>query len=386
VKLAGKIGRQAVGVLSTSDRAPGLRLDGADPEYGRHARTAVVRVQRDLLEDSAVGVWLLDQRLGRSSNTVVAADGRVRVSKAGQLLLSVIASRARDREGTGRSGYVADVRFNHVGRHWRLYLGNRYVGPQYQNETGYIDRTDFHEQAVDVGYEWRPAPASPLNRWLVYVWPYLDMRHSRVVSDGTPEVQYVDPAVKIQLQRNVSANCYPSFHREGFAGRTLRYTFGACDHTIEAFKHTTFSGSFQFGEGLHYDLDNPVVGRQTLVTEEITVKPHDALSVGLVYLKSRLTHGSAGIPLVDQQIVRGRTAWQWTRFHAARVIVDYDTASRELGASLLYSWTPGPNSAIYLGWNDLLLNAQDPGDGLRRTGWVRQRRTLFVKLSYDFQR
>jgi hypothetical protein len=385
LKLTARAGRQTIGVLASADRAPGLRPEPADPTYGSATRFTIARVQRDLLEDSALGVWAIDQRFAGTSNSLVAFDGRIRLSPATQLLMDVAGSRSVLSAGGDRlSGVASSVRVNHDGRHWRIYAGNRYAGPGYRNEAGFIDRTDFHEQALDVGYEWRPAPASRLNRWLVYVWPYLDMLHSRVASDGSPEIQFIDPAVKVQFQRDVSINCYPSFYREGFAGRTFRYTLGACDHTVDAFKHVSFVGSFQVGGGLHYDAEAPVVGRAHQISQEIVVRAGDAISVGLVFLQSRLRHRESDARLVDQRIVRTRVAWQWTRFHAIRAIVEHDTATRELGTSLLYSWTPSPNTAVYAGWNDQLVRSDVLERPSRR--WVRERRTLFLKLSYDLRR
>ncbi len=46
-----------------------------------------------------------------------------------------------------------------------------------------------------------------------------------------------------------------------------------------------------------------------------------------------------------------------------------------------------PNTTFYLGYNDLLFNGYDPLVQRRVTdeGLLRQRRTLFFKLSYNFR-
>jgi hypothetical protein len=75
-----------------------------------------------------------------------------------------------------------------------------------------------------------------------------------------------------------------------------------------------------------------------------------------------------------------------TRSHALRVIGEYDTLSRRLDLSFLYSFTPRTNTALYLGYGDLLFDDVDPRDRQPRSGWNRLRRTLFLKLSFGYRR
>src|ERR1700741_4709948 len=58
--------------------------------------------------------------------------------------------------------------------------------------------------------------------------------------------------------------------------------------------------------------------------------------------------------LFRQTIYRNRTNYQFTRDHAARLIAEYNTFNQQLSLSLLYSFTPRPLTAIYVGYGDLL--------------------------------
>jgi hypothetical protein len=55
VKLTGKLGRNSIGLITASDRAPGLTLSPDDPNFGKNAQFTILRVQRDILKDSALG-------------------------------------------------------------------------------------------------------------------------------------------------------------------------------------------------------------------------------------------------------------------------------------------------------------------------------------------
>ena len=281
-------------------------------------------------------------------------------------------------------GYATEARFNYLGRNWRLYAGDRYVSPEYRNDAGFIDRINYHEQRADMGYVWRPKQDSKLSRWLVSMYPYVEGNYSRFVTDGKPEVQYFYPAVEMQFQRGISLTCYPAFYREGFAGRVLNYRYNSCEHNVGTFKRISFKGNFRLGGAINYDPASTVVGKQIYLIEEMIVRPNDKLSLGILYLKSSL-HEQHGERFFNQEILRNRTTYQFSRAHSVRAILDYDTALRRFGSSLLYAWTPRPNTAVYLGWNNLLFNGYDPLKEQRTQGLLQQQRSFFVKLSWNFR-
>lgn len=94
-----------------------------------------------------------------------------------------------------------------------------------------------------------------------------------------------------------------------------------------------------------------------------------------------------GTLLFRQTIYRNRTNYQFTRDHAARLIAEYNTSSQQLSLNLLYSYTPRPLTALYVGYGDLLDGDLLPQDSpTRDRGLRRVRRTLFAKVSYGLGR
>jgi hypothetical protein len=141
----------------------------------------------------------------------------------------------------------------------------------------------------------------------------------------------------------------------------------------------------QIGEGVNFDPRYTVVGNAINSRLQLAVKPNDRLQVELLHIKSGLKDKRRGARLFNQDIVRNRTTFQFTRNNAARAILEYDTRARRTGVSLLYSYTPRPNTALYVGYNDLLFNGFDPLEQRRSEGLFRLRRTFFLKLSYNFR-
>lgn len=157
-----------------------------------------------------------------------------------------------------------------------------------------IGNDDNVEVMLDTYDEWRPAEKSALNKWLVYIWPYVLGAHSRT-ADGRPELQFIDPAIEFKLQRGIQLNYYYSFRNEGFAGRTFPHQFQSFYASAERFKRLTFSSRAQWGEAINFDPQQAVVGASLEMEHDLSAHPHNNLSVEWLYLKSRLNHRQTGV-------------------------------------------------------------------------------------------
>ncbi len=387
VKLTGKLGRNAVGLLVASDRAPGLQLERGDPNFGQNALFTVARWQRSFGQDSAVGAFFTDRHFGNTSNSVLSGETRWRVGKAANVGFQLIRTRTTDQRGNTASDWATNTRFRNWGRHWRIALSDEYVGRNYSAQAGFIQRRGYHQQLADIGRVFWVKEGTRLNKWLVYVWPYLYTQRSKQPG-GLAEVEFFDPAIDFQFQRGISLTYYHARYREGFAGRELSYHYDHLEYRMFALKKITLTGRADWGGGIFYDSRNPQIGRKLDWQADLGFRPNNKLNISLLYLKSRLQNAATGGRFFNQEILRNRTTWQFTPYHSLRGIFDYDTSLRQFGASLLYAYVPRPNTTFYLGWNDLLSNGYDPllGQRQRHLGLVQQRRTFFVKLSYNFRR
>jgi hypothetical protein len=381
VKLTGKVGKNTVGYLAASDRAPGLLLDPSDPHFGENAQLHILRYARDVLKNSRVGFFYTDRRFAGGASTLYAADGQIRFREVNQTGWQLAYSRTReDRNGPVKDGANTYFWYEHRGRHWRLFVNDWRVARDYREAAGFIRRTGFHSNSFTPAYEFQAKEKS----WWVSVRPFV-VAKLLGTDEGLVDESYVDPGADIKLARGVSFYVYHSFHKDSFAGREYPYQFSVAYYTVNTFKRVSFDGHVQFGEGVNFDPARPGVGRSWQSQTGITVKPSNALSFEFSHIKSNLQDKRTGERLFNQDIFRNRTTYQLTRFNSVRAIFDYDTAQRQTGVSLLYAYTPRPNTALFVGYNDLLFNGLDPLDNTRAPGLFRQRRTLFTKLSYNFR-
>jgi hypothetical protein len=377
LKLTGKSGRNTVATLVTADEAPGLRVSPQSPAFGRDAIVSVGRYQRDLFSNSIAGVYVTDRRFAGSSNTVVAADGNLRFRKSQVVGFQFARSWTREEEADAAApGQATYLWYELQGRHWRIFANDLRLSEDYRSLVGFVRRTGIRANSVNLGYELQSTDS-----WYVNLRPFVVVRYLRT-DEGLTDESYVDPGVDVTLPRDVSLYIYHSFHRDGYLGREYDYRFNVIDYTINTWKTLRFEGRLQFGEGVNFDPERPLVGRNLDLRAQVNVKPDVRLDVEFLYLKNSLAHPESGERLFNQDIFRNRANFQFTAFHAVRSIVEYDGLSRRLGLSFLYSFTPRPNTAFYLGYGDVL---EDPIAEYSPTGLRRLNRVLFLKLSHGFR-
>lgn len=243
-----------------------------------------------------------------------------------------------------------------------------------------MSRTGIRSNSVTFGYEFQGD-----NTWWVRVRPFVVAKLGRTPARLIDE-SFVDPGVDITLARDISIYTYHSFRRDAFLGQEYDHRSHVVSYTVNTFKRVGIGGRLRFGEAVNFNPAAPQVGRNLDSSVTVTLKPNDRLNSEFLYLESRLAAFTTGQELFNQDVFRNRTNYQFTREHAARSIVEYNTLSRRVSISLLYTYLPQPNTSIHAGYGDILFSDLDPLTRQRLDGLNRQRRTVFIKLSHNFRR
>lgn len=383
-KFTGNSRGNNVGVLLSSDRAPGLRVAEGATGFDSNSAVVVARYQRDLLQNSTLGGFLTRYGFAGTTNTVAAIDGQLRLP-LNTIGYQLSKSWSQSAESGATDGSGTYIWYDFVGRHWRVFVNDQRITNDYESRVAFVRRRGFKMHSTTIGYEFQ----APLSTWWVRVRPFVVAR--RLETDaGLVDESYVDPGFDIRLARDVSVYTYYSFHQDAYLGREYPYQFYVSSFTVNALKRITFSGRLTVGEGVNFDPARPMVGEALDTSLTITVKPIPALDSELLMLNSQLSapgrnaHGlAAGAELFRQTVYRNRTNYQLTRAHGLRSIAEYNTFSRQLSFSLLYGWTPRPTTAVYVGLGDLLDRDPIPGDSHRVDENLRRvRRSFFLKVSY----
>lgn len=106
VRLTGKRGPYALGAMLADDQAPGKIVAPSDRLFGKRAKFAVVRLQRDFLKQSSVGMIFTHREFEGSYNRVGGLDGRFRLGKSWAAEMQGVASSTRFNNGMTRGPHT----------------------------------------------------------------------------------------------------------------------------------------------------------------------------------------------------------------------------------------------------------------------------------------
>lgn len=135
LKLTGKIPRTDVGLLSAID-APTSGSDGRNSP-----RFNIVRLRRDLGDQSTAGVVFTDRSEGARFNRVAGFDTRLQFAKMYSVDLRYAGSITRD-SGT-RTGALWEASHGRTGRGYGYRYNLQGFSPGFETQTGFVNRVDF---------------------------------------------------------------------------------------------------------------------------------------------------------------------------------------------------------------------------------------------------
>ncbi len=157
LRLTGKAGPWAVGVLASDDRAPGEALPPTDPHAGDRATFTIARVSRDIFQQSTIGATYTDREFGGGYNRVGGLDANFKLDPNWRLQGQAITSSTVDVVAGVRSGgpgYKLDL--ERAGRQFNLQSLYVDYSPGFVTQTGFVNRVDVREQAINTSYYFRP--------------------------------------------------------------------------------------------------------------------------------------------------------------------------------------------------------------------------------------
>jgi hypothetical protein len=442
-KLTGKRGRNTFGLLFASDNAPGSfsEEERTDPAFrpsiekfiNKNAHIGILRLKRDVGKESNIGLLATTYNFIERRNHVGGVDGRFRLDPQTIFAFQILgtATRAfffdpdkgRDVYGT-HQGLGYSWNYDRSGRHFSFNVGGEGRTRDYRADVGFTRRFDTNFQGLLVTYNSEPKPKARLISWRAYNVASTNFDWQGRMQNWLDEVQ-----VRLNLRRQTFINFgfnfgYERVFEEEFGPRrTLRQrgAFAGDDPERSTYKQNVFASfgttpnkrfsmfmlgsydwdnlDFDFGAGPRFPrvspgaLVNPNApldpgpGNQLDITSSFVYQPTDALRASLNYTKSRLVRHDTGLVAFDDNIFAFRATYQFTRFTFARARVDYDTLTSKVLGQFLLGWAPNPGTSMYIGYNDdLNHNGFSPLTGHFESGFRRNERIFFVKMSYLFRR
>ena len=406
LRLTGKAGPWAVGVLASDDRAPGEAVAPADPLSGDRATFVIGRISRDILAQSTIGAIFTDREFGGGYNRVGGIDANLKLNQNWRVQGQAATSSTLNTDGTYLAGPGYKIDLERAGRKFNLQSLYTDYSPGFNTEAGFVNRVDVREQSTTASYFFRPE-GKFLISWGPTLQEFAIWDHRGTLLD-----QFAFPGLRFDMTRGTFINFHPIAYDgvflrpEDYSGLTKVKSYPQPFWGIEGgtswFKEFDLSWSFVSGAGVNY---NPSAGRIPLIGHEdqanVTLTFHTAgrLRIDNTYLLEHIREYDSHLTAVTNHILRSKWNWQFTRELSARVILQYNSVlsdpsisalspTKNFNADFLITYLVHPGTAIYVGYNSNLQNLDrrliptDTGLLTTRNDFMNDSRQFFVKVSY----
>ncbi len=402
-RLTGRDGPWQVGFLGMDDRYPGNTLPSSDPNYGQHAANGVLRVQRDIGEESAIGLMATAYDFGAHHEYLASADARIRLSDnlvfTGQAVHSDTSIPGLPK--LSGADYLAALEYS--GLHFEETTHYLDRSPNFQTTLGFIPRVNIRQVDQDLAYHFLPA-GDLIKSWgptmeLIEDWDHTEKIQDRIITPGI--------ALELTGQTFITAQNTQSI--EVYQNIAFRKHLTDFSVNTDISKHFGIATDFNFGRLVNYYpatglLPSSVNGQNG--SFKFIVRPSSKFRFEQTYLLSRLTSLDNGPVIFDNHIIRSTIRDQFSKQFSLRIIGEYDsvlpntslvnlTNSKIFTSNVLFTYLLSPGTALYAGYTDqrqnlALLQAMSqgmpPSLAIINDPSTLTDREIFLKISYAFHR
>jgi hypothetical protein len=427
VRMTGKDGPWAVGLLVADTASPGEQVASNNPLFEQHALFSVGRVSRDIGSQSSVGVLYADREVNGFFNRVGSVDGRFKLNDHWALnAQAAFSSTVNPADSTfnqfnttggNQFGNAEEVVLQRDGLKLHYFLDYSDRSPNFRTLTGFDPQQDIRNLDQRVQYTFRPE-GKHLISWGPIFETYENYDH-----EGNHINSGYFPSMRVELigQTFLTALYAKEMERlrpQDFSALTdiEKYVRHTTEFTLDTnfFRKFSLHADYRFGTRVNYDAPyvqvlpqfpiTPFLAHRTSANVTVTVRPTRALKIDNTYIMFRLHSLDGAFGAMNNHILRSKWNYQFTKELSFRFIGEYNTVlanpyftalqtTKNFNADFLITYLVHPSTAIYVGYNSNLENVlfplgtdvngqlnHDPFGRLHNDG-----RNLFVKASYLYR-
>jgi hypothetical protein len=425
-RLTGQAGKYRIGAFAINDAAPGKIAPTDSPLHGEKAMNGILRVRRDLPNQSNVGFMFTGRELAGSTNGVVSLDSRIKFDpnwdarlQASYSTTDLTAEATGEADGAELSDPAYELMFNREGRKFNAHIHYRDIGRDFESWLGFIPRKDIRDPHAQLRYNFWPEKT--LIRWE----PALFVEHI-TNQEGVRLDDTIRSGIEFEFRRRTS------FEVTGVVGRRRLllcedYIDPTCTPEVQPppgsellptdvdFEVNQIGAEFrtQFIAAVDFDLEYeqgrtvnyvpnlyelPTSADEKSVESDLTLRLGRHIKLGGRYLYTDLDDPASGAEILTNQISRLRFDWQFNLRLSLRAILEHDhttvdetlTRARprnDLNADFLLTYLINPWTAFYVGVNTN--ETQTAFDADRNRQYLddpfNNARLAFFKVTYLFR-
>ena len=405
-RFTGKQGPYTLGFLYTNDEAPGKIVPESSPLFDSKANFAIVRLTRDILSQSSIGLLFTSRNFEGADNHVVGSDFRFRLGDHWGAAGQAVRSWNDSVDGSSENGAAYLAQLRRTGRKFELNMTYEDISPEFRTLTGFIPRVDFRKTELTTHYYFRPE-----GKVLIAWGPQLTLLESWD-HDGTRLDSIVAPGIFFDLQKRTNLRLeFFDFHERvrpvDFPVLQDNVDFSTPAWRLEFqtsyWKWGTLEMNYETGKDINFvppPGQIPFRADRTFLSTELVLRPLQRLQLRNSYLFTALRSEESTI--FNDHIVSVRANYQFTRALSLRLILQYETTitnpgltsledRRNLNADVLFTYLLNPWTALYVGYNgnrqNLNLIEENGRPHIIRTRgtFLNDANQFFMKFSYLFR-
>ena len=405
LRLTGKDGPWAVGLLMADDASAGETIPRSDPNASKHAYFGIGRVSYDLGRQSNVGAIFTDREFAGSYNRVGGIDGRLTLNTNWVTTFQGVVSSTLNTDGTYQAGPAAEVTAQRQGLHFTYNFDYSDRSNGFVTEPGFDPQPDIHNIVQHFQYTFR-REGSTLISWAPIFDTYETFDHG-----GNHLNSGFSPAMQVELKGQTYITLLYAKEMELLRPKDFavlpannRYVRHTTEVTVNTnyYRAVSLKMDVRWGTRINYDAPTgqiPILAGRTSVNTTLTVRPSRKLRVDNTYILFRLHDRMGGVGSMNNHIIRSKLNYQFTRALSFRFIGQYNSlltnptftslqTAKDFNADFLVTYLLRPSTAIYVGYNTNRENLLNPlaadidGNLLRGPRYINDGRNFFVKASY----
>ena len=426
LRMTGKDGPWAVGLLVADTASPGERVDANNKIFNQHALFSVARVSHDIGSQSSIGVLFADREVNGFYNRVGSIDGRFTLNPHWTLnAQGAISATVNPQDGTfnqfgttgqNQAGNAAEVVLHRDGLKLHYFADYSDRSPNFRTLTGFDPQPDIHSLDQQLQYTFRPEGKHLISWGPVFeTFQNYDHEGNRINSGYFPSlhVELIGQTFLTALYAQEMERLRP----QDFS--TLKHIQKYVRHTTEFavdsnhFRKVILHADYRFGTRVNYDAptcgcpifpNTPFLARRMSANATITVRPTRSLKIDNTYILFRLHSLEGNFGAMNDHIIRSKWNYQFTKELSFRFIGQYNAVlankeftslptTKNFNADFLITYLVHPSTAVYVGYNSNLENL-NPQLGTDANGellhlptgrLLNDGRNFFVKASYLYR-
>ena len=380
VKLTGKVGRTAVGLLVADDAGPGNVDDPADPAFGRTAQVVLARVRYDLQAASHIGALFTDREFLDGFSRLAAIDARWQIGQNNSLTMNAMTTHHRDEAGQASSGELVQLRWRTESRRLSYNIDSYMLDPGFRTEAGFVRRTDEWRTRANVNYRWWP------ENWVVNWGPEATYERN-LDRDGDLQDEVMGGGINVQFARSINANAGFNREMERFRGIDFWKTRVSLGGTVNTSRRLAVSARFNTGDQIRF-VASPFLGSSRDLNLALTLRPLARLQSAIRVNMSRFVDRRTRVDreLFDVKIFRVLTTYQLTDRFLVRNIAEYHTFDKTVDTNVLFTYRVNAGTVFFVGYDDHYRQGNQINAAVFPTAaWRRTNQAIFTKLQYLFR-